>query len=71
MESSAATRSRGDRLRARGDQLGAWAVRFRARGLGEETTILRSSGRYFFERVDGLWRIVSFDVERDDASAAA
>jgi hypothetical protein len=45
-------------------------VRFRARGLGEETTILRSAGTYFFERVDGRWRIVSFDVERDDGSAA-
>jgi hypothetical protein len=45
-------------------------VRFRARGVGEETTILRSSGRYFFERVDGLWRIVSFDVERHDERAA-
>jgi len=45
-------------------------VRFRARGLGDQTTILRSSGRYFFERVDGRWRIVSFDVERADGTAA-
>jgi hypothetical protein len=45
-------------------------VRFRARGVGEETMMLRSAGRYFFERVDGRWRIVSFDVERDDRKTA-
>jgi hypothetical protein len=45
-------------------------VRFRARAIGDETTLLRSSGRYFFERVDGRWRIVSFDVEREDGDAA-
>lgn len=44
-------------------------VRFRARAIGDETTILRSAGRYFFERVDGRWRIVSFEVERDDGNS--
>jgi hypothetical protein len=45
-------------------------VRFRARGIGDEVTILRSAGRYFFERVDGRWRIVSFDVERADGKSS-
>ena len=42
------------------------AVRFRAEALGPEPMMLRSEGRFFFERVQGRWKIVSFLVHRDD-----
>jgi hypothetical protein len=42
------------------------AVTFRARGSGAEPTLLRSDGSYLFRRIDGAWRIVSFDVARAD-----
>ncbi len=41
-------------------------VRFRAKALGDEPETLRSTGQFFFERVGGTWRIVSFRVTRDD-----
>lgn len=44
----------------------ASVVRFRARGIGDQTTLIRSDGTYLFRRVDGRWRIVSFEVERAD-----
>ena len=44
-------------------------VTFRARGSGAEPTLLRSDGSYLFRRIDGGWRIVSFDVARADREA--
>jgi hypothetical protein len=44
----------------------AGKVRFRARGSGAEPTLIRSDGTYLFRRIEGAWRIVSFDVERSD-----
>jgi hypothetical protein len=44
----------------------ASVVRFRARGTGEEPTVIRSEGSFLFRRVEGAWRIVSFQVERAD-----
>ncbi len=41
-------------------------VRFTAVATGWEEVVLRSAGQYFFERVGNAWRIVSFDVTRDD-----
>jgi hypothetical protein len=42
-------------------------VRFSAAALGAEPFTLRSSGQFFFERIDGSWKIVSFHVTRADA----
>jgi len=42
-------------------------VRFSAAALGAEPLTLRSSGQFFFERIDGSWKIVSFHVTRADA----
>jgi hypothetical protein len=42
------------------------AVTFRAQALGPEPMMLRSEGRFFFERVQGRWKIVSFLVNRND-----
>jgi hypothetical protein len=46
-------------------------VRFRARAVGPKPAVLRSTGTFFFERVGGRWRVVSFDVTRDDRRAGA
>jgi len=45
------------------------SARFRALGrrvTGSSNTRFDSSGRFFFERVGGSWRIVSYDVRRSD-----
>jgi hypothetical protein len=42
-------------------------VRFHAAALGAEPFTLRSNGQFFFERIDGSWKIVSFHVTRTDA----
>jgi hypothetical protein len=45
------------------------SARFRALGrrvAGSSNTRFDSSGRFFFERVGGSWRIVSYDVRRSD-----
>jgi hypothetical protein len=42
-------------------------VRFSAAALGAEPFTLRSNGQFFFERVGGSWKIVSFHVMRTDA----
>lgn len=47
------------------------AVRFSALASGPEPVTLRSRGQFFFERVDGSWRIVSFHVTRRDTSQEA
>lgn len=47
------------------------AVRFTAKAVGTETTVLRSDGRFFFDQVGGSWRIVSFEVTRDDRQPEA
>jgi hypothetical protein len=41
-------------------------VRFSAVATGTDEVVLRSVGQYFFERVGRAWRIVSFDVTRND-----
>lgn len=41
-------------------------VRFTAIATGTEDVVLRSTGQFLFERVGGAWRIVSFDVTRND-----
>lgn len=46
-------------------------VRFSAAALGAEPVTLRSAGQYFFERVGGSWKIVSFHVTRNDAPREA
>jgi hypothetical protein len=42
-------------------------VRFSASALGPEPFRLRSHGQFFFERIDGTWKVVSFHVTRSDA----
>jgi hypothetical protein len=42
-------------------------VRFSAAALGPEPVTLRSTGQFFFERVGGSWKIVSFHVTRTEA----
>jgi hypothetical protein len=44
-------------------------VRFSAVASGTEVVTLRSTGQYFFERVGGTWKIVSFHVVRNDTTA--
>jgi hypothetical protein len=46
-------------------------VRFSAIALGPEPVTLRSAGQFFFERVHGSWKIVSFHVTRTDAPREA
>jgi hypothetical protein len=46
-------------------------VRFSAAALGPEPVTLRSSGQFFFERVRGSWKIVSFHVTRTEAPREA
>jgi hypothetical protein len=41
-------------------------VRFTAIATGTDDVVLRSTGQFLFERVGGAWRIVSFDVTRND-----
>lgn len=43
------------------------SVRFSAVATGPEPVTFRSTGQFFFERVGGSWRIVSFHVTRADA----
>jgi hypothetical protein len=47
------------------------AVRFSAAALGPEPVTLRSSAQFFFERVGGSWKIVSFHVKRSDVPREA
>jgi hypothetical protein len=49
----------------------ASTVRFRARALGDDPTLLRSSGTFLLRRVRGTWRIVSFDVQRSSGARGA
>jgi hypothetical protein len=42
-------------------------VRFTAKALGPEPVTLRSNGQFFFERIGGSWKIMSFHVTRTDA----
>jgi hypothetical protein len=46
-------------------------VRFSAVATGSDEVVLRSMGQYFFERVGRAWRIVSFDVTRNDGPRRA
>jgi hypothetical protein len=46
-------------------------VRFSAAALGPDPATLRSRGQFFFERVGGSWRIVSFHITRTDAPREA
>jgi hypothetical protein len=46
-------------------------VRFSALATGSDEVILRSSGQFLFERVGGAWKIVSFDVTRNDREREA
>jgi hypothetical protein len=46
-------------------------VRFTAVATGTDEVVLRSVGQYFFERVGRAWRIVSFDVTRNDGPRRA
>ena len=41
-------------------------VRFSAAAHGAESFRLRSNGQFFFERIDGAWKVVSFHVTRSD-----
>ncbi|MDQ4107952.1 MAG: hypothetical protein M3138_03975 [Actinomycetota bacterium] len=41
-------------------------VRFSAAALGPDPATLRSRGQFFFERVGGSWKIVSFHIRRTD-----
>lgn len=47
------------------------AVRFSAAALGPEPVTLRSTAQFFFERVGGSWKIVSFQVKRSDVPREA
>jgi hypothetical protein len=42
------------------------SVRFSALASGSENVLLRSTGQFLFERVDRTWKVVSFQVTRDD-----
>jgi hypothetical protein len=42
------------------------SVRFSALASGSDTVLLRSTGRFLFERVGRTWKVVSFQVIRDD-----
>lgn len=46
-------------------------VRFSAAADGPEPATLRSRGQFFFERVGGSWKVVSFYVTRADAPREA
>jgi hypothetical protein len=47
------------------------AVRFLARSFGADPLSIRSEGTFVFQRIDGAWRIVSFDVARGDREREA
>ena len=47
------------------------AVRFSAAALGPEPITLRSTAQFFFERIGGSWKIVSFHVKRSDVPREA
>ena len=47
------------------------AVRFSAAAIGPEPLTLRSTAQFFFERIGGRWRIVSFHVKRTDVPREA
>lgn len=47
------------------------AVRFSAAALGPEPVTLRSTAQFFFERIGGSWKIVSFHVKRSDVPREA
>lgn len=47
------------------------SVRFAAAALGLEPATLRSDGLFFFRRIGGSWKIVSFHVTRRDAPREA
>lgn len=42
------------------------SVRFSALASGSDTVLLRSTGRFLFERVGRTWKVVSFQVIRND-----
>jgi hypothetical protein len=42
------------------------SVRFSAIASGSDTVVLRSTGRFLFERVGRTWKVVSFQVIRND-----
>ena len=46
-------------------------VRFSAIAMGSDEVVFRSVGQYFFERVGRAWKIVSFDVTRNDGPRRA
>ncbi|HZB01880.1 MAG TPA: hypothetical protein VE800_07210 [Actinomycetota bacterium] len=46
-------------------------VRFVARGVGADPLTMTSEGAFLFRRIDGAWRIVSFDVVRTDREPEA
>lgn len=46
-------------------------VRFSAVASGDDVETFRSVGQFFFERVGGTWKIVSFDVTRNDRAGEA
>ena len=46
-------------------------VRFSALASGSDTVLLRSTGRFLFERVRRTWKVVSFQVTRDDRAREA
>lgn len=45
-------------------------VRFRAEARGDDVATLRSTGQFFFERIEGRWKVISFDVSRDDVTGS-
>lgn len=47
------------------------AVRFSAAAIGPEPLTLRSTAQFFFERIGGSWKIVSFHVKRSDVPREA
>jgi hypothetical protein len=47
------------------------AVRFSAAAMGPEPVTLRSTAQFFFERIGGSWKIVSFHVKRSDVPREA
>jgi len=46
-------------------------VRFSALASGSDTVLLRSTGRFLFERVGHTWKVVSFQVTRNDRAREA
>jgi hypothetical protein len=46
-------------------------VRFSAAAIGPEPVTFRSNGQFFFERLGGTWRIVSFHITRTDTPREA